>query len=61
MGGYDRNAWVVIAEIRNRYLHSLLREIGEEFNDTVITEVKVGEDVNELSFVIPNNVIRLGG
>ena len=26
----------------DRYLHSLLREIGEEFNDTVITEVKVG-------------------
>lgn len=26
----------------DRYLHSLLKEIGEEFNDTVITEVKVG-------------------
>mgnify|MGYP003289754021 FL=1 len=30
----------------DRYLHSLLREIGEEFNDTVITEVKVGGVVN---------------
>lgn len=30
----------------DRYLHSLLKEIGEEFNDTVITEVKVGGVVN---------------
>ena len=30
----------------DRYLHSLLKEIGEEFNYTVITEVKVGGIVN---------------
>ena len=30
----------------DRYLHSLLKEIGEEFNDNVITEVKVGGIVN---------------
>ena len=28
------------------YLHSLLKEIGEEFSDTVITEMKAGGIVN---------------
>ena len=42
----------------DRYLHSLLKEIGEEFNDTVITEVKVGGVVNRSEKMLRSQICQ---
>ena len=42
----------------DRYLLSLLREIGEGFNDTVITEVKVGGVVNRSEKMLRSQICQ---
>ena len=42
----------------DRYLNSLLKEIGEEFNDTVITEVKVGGVVNRSEKMLRSQICQ---